>query len=88
MIPADKPAVPAEAVKWRVPDLHPEGRKYVAIAAAIVLLAWVFVPILTWPLIGVTLWVAVIFRDPVRVTPVTSTPNAARRSPIFFPIVP
>lgn len=69
MISSDKPNPPAEAVKWRVPDLHPEGRKYVAIALLIAFLAWVFVPVLTWPLLGLALWVALFFRDPVRVTP-------------------
>lgn len=69
MPPFEPPSPPAEAVKWRIPDLHPEGRKYVVIAAATALLAWLFAPILTWPLIGLTLWVALFFRDPVRVTP-------------------
>ena len=57
------------AVKWRVPDLHPEGRKYVLISAALTILIWVLIPILTWPFIGLTLWVALFFRDPIRVTP-------------------
>ena len=63
-------AAPAEAVKWRVPDLHPEGRKYVVIAGAVAVVA-LFVSgwFLAWPLFGVTLWVALFFRDPVRVTP-------------------
>ncbi|MFA5965437.1 MAG: phosphatidylserine decarboxylase [Sphingomonas sp.] len=56
-------------VKWRVPDLHPEGRKYVLISAALTILVWVLLPILTWPFIGLTLWVALFFRDPIRVTP-------------------
>jgi phosphatidylserine decarboxylase len=56
-------------VKWRVPELHPEGRKYVLISAALTILIWVLIPILTWPFIGLTLWVALFFRDPVRVTP-------------------
>lgn len=56
-------------VKWRVPDLHPEGRKYVLISAALTILIWVMIPILTWPFIGLTLWVALFFRDPIRVTP-------------------
>jgi phosphatidylserine decarboxylase len=56
-------------VKWSVPALHPEGRKFVMIAAVLTLLVWVFFPILTWPFIGLTAWVALFFRDPVRVTP-------------------
>ena len=59
----------APSVTWRIPDVHPEGRKYVLIAGAVALfslVAWEFV---TWPLIGLTVWVALFFRDPVRVTP-------------------
>ena len=49
--------------------MHPEGRKYVLIAGVVALLSlWVW-DIATWPLIGLTLWVALFFRDPVRVTP-------------------
>jgi len=65
----DKPPAGTPAVKWRFPEVHPEGRKYVLIAGIIAvasLFVWDFV---TWPLIGLTLWVAAFFRDPVRVTP-------------------
>ncbi|MBX9882766.1 MAG: phosphatidylserine decarboxylase [Sphingomonas sp.] len=58
------------SVKWRFPEVHPEGRKYVLIAAVatfVSLFVWSFI---TWPLIGLTIWVAAFFRDPVRVTPV------------------
>jgi len=66
----DIPNTPPEAVKWRVPDLHPEGRKYVLIAAVITLIALVWLGwFVAWPLAGITLWVALFFRDPVRVTP-------------------
>jgi phosphatidylserine decarboxylase len=57
-------------VKWRFPAVHPEGRKFVLIAAAVCLfcafMAW---ETLAWPLAGVTLWVAAFFRDPVRTVP-------------------
>jgi phosphatidylserine decarboxylase len=57
-------------VRWRWPAVHPEGRKFVVIAAAITaglaLLAW---ETLAWPLAAVTIWVAAFFRDPVRTTP-------------------
>ncbi|UIJ43888.1 phosphatidylserine decarboxylase [Sphingomonas cannabina] len=69
MTSPDKPAAGAPTVKWRFPSVHPEGRKYVLIAAAITFVAWLFLPVLTWPLIGLTIWVAAFFRDPVRVTP-------------------
>ena len=74
MSPTETPPPPPtsnlEAVKWRVPELHPEGRKYVVIAAVVTLIAWFWLGwFMAWPLVGVTLWVALFFRDPVRVTP-------------------
>ena len=65
----DKPAVGTSTVKWRFPAMHPEGRKYVLIAAVITFVLWLFLPILAWPMVGVTIWVISFFRDPVRVTP-------------------
>jgi phosphatidylserine decarboxylase len=62
----------APAVKWRFPPVHPEGRKFVAIGAALVFLAWViggWIGLLTWPLIALTVWIAAFFRDPARTTP-------------------
>ncbi|WP_313534809.1 phosphatidylserine decarboxylase [Sphingomonas sp.] len=70
MTSLDKPPVGTSTVKWRFPDIHPEGRKYVLIAAAVALLSlWVW-DVLTWPLLFLTLGIAAFFRDPVRVTPV------------------
>lgn len=70
MISENPYAVPgATTVKWRFPSVHPEGRRFGAIAAGITVLAWLFVPWLTWPLIVLTAWVLAFFRDPVRVTP-------------------
>jgi phosphatidylserine decarboxylase len=70
MTSLDKPPVGTSTVKWRFPDIHPEGRKYVLIAAAIAVLSlWVW-DVLTWPLIFLTVGVAAFFRDPIRVTPV------------------
>lgn len=70
MTSLEKPAMGTTTVKWRFPSVHPEGRKYVVIAAAITLvfafLAW---ETLAWPMAGVTIWVAAFFRDPVRTTP-------------------
>ena len=58
-------------VRYRMPNVHPEGRKFVVIAAAIALLFfWVIDwDWLGWILAGVTLWVAAFFRDPIRTTP-------------------
>ena len=69
MASSDNSDPAAPPVKWRIPELHPEGRKYVLISAVLTLVIWLFVPILTWPFIGLTLWVALFFRDPIRVTP-------------------
>lgn len=66
--PDPSPSLGSRA-EWRLPEIHPEGRKYVLIAGAAALLAFFIWNFLTWPLIGLTLWVAAFFRDPVRVTP-------------------
>ena len=59
------------AVKWRFPSVHPEGRKYTLIAAFFTALGfWAFPDIIGWLLVGLTVWVAAFFRDPVRTTPV------------------
>lgn len=56
-------------IKWRFPAVHPEGRKFVLIAGAIALVALVWIPVLFWPLVGLAIWVAAFFRDPIRTTP-------------------
>lgn len=64
-----KNAAPGSTVKYRLPSVHPEGIKFVVIAAAItVLLAFFVHEALAWLMGGITLWVAAFFRDPVRVT--------------------
>lgn len=60
----------AGAARWAFPPIHPEGRKYGLIAAAITLLAFLIGwDIVGWLLVGLTVWVFAFFRDPVRVTP-------------------
>lgn len=62
--------LPATTVKWRFPAVHPEGRKYAVIAGGVTLLAFLFhLGFVAWLLVGVTIWVATFFRDPVRTTP-------------------
>ena len=55
---------------WRWPTIHPEGRKYglivAAVALVLALLAW---ETLAWPVAFLTLGVLAFFRDPQRVTP-------------------
>ena len=57
-------------VKWRFPAVHPEGQKFTAIAFGITLLMTIVSKVFFWPFLGITLWVAAFFRDPVRATPV------------------
>ena len=58
-------------VRYRMPNVHPEGRKFVVIAAAIALIFFWLIDwdALGWIMIGITLWVAAFFRDPIRTTP-------------------
>jgi phosphatidylserine decarboxylase len=62
--------LPATTIKWRFPAVHPEGRKYVVIAAAITAFVYLVAShFVGWLLVGATIWVATFFRDPVRTTP-------------------
>ena len=57
-------------VKWRFPQVHPEGVKFGLIAAAITgvffLMGW---EVVGWLMLIVTMWVLAFFRDPVRAVP-------------------
>jgi phosphatidylserine decarboxylase len=67
-------ALPSTTVKWHFPSVHPEGRKFVVLAAAITLVAyWIDWDFITFLLVGFTIWVAAFFRDPLRTTP--NAPN-------------
>ena len=62
--------LPTTTVKWRFPSVHPEGRKYVVIAVAVMLGFYFLISHLVGALlIGGVVWVAAFFRDPVRTTP-------------------
>ncbi len=65
------PLVPGETAKYNIPDMHPEGRKFLGIALAAVLVSglWLQWTALSFVLLGIAIWVAAFFRDPVRVTP-------------------
>ena len=55
---------------WQWPSIHPEGRKFAAIAALLCALAAFFAwETLAWPLGALTLGILAFFRDPRRVTP-------------------
>lgn len=49
--------------------MHPEGRRFVAIFAAIAVLLFLLSPILGWIGVALTVWCYYFFRDPKRVTP-------------------
>ncbi|HEX5184434.1 MAG TPA: phosphatidylserine decarboxylase [Allosphingosinicella sp.] len=71
MTSLDKPDLVTTNVGYRMPSVHPEGRKFVVAAAALALLVlfvlhWSW---LGWILVGLTLWTAAFFRDPIRTTP-------------------
>ena len=66
----DKPDSQLTAVKWRFPSIHPEGRKFTLVAAFLALVGFTALPdLFGWVLLGLTVWVAAFFRDPVRTTP-------------------
>jgi phosphatidylserine decarboxylase len=58
-------------VRYRMPAVHPEGRKFVVIAVGIMLFLWLVVGWnwAAWLMAGISLWVAAFFRDPIRTTP-------------------
>ena len=65
------PLVPGESASYKMPPMHPEGRKFAGIAAVAVILTgfvlgWTSI---AWLLAGLTVWIVAFFRDPVRVTP-------------------
>jgi phosphatidylserine decarboxylase len=67
----EKSELVTTTVRYRMPSVHPEGRKFVVIAAAIALLFWWVIDWdwLGWLSIAVTAWIAAFFRDPIRTTP-------------------
>ena len=65
----DNPLVTTN-VKWRFPSVHPEGRKFLLIAAVITVIVYGGVShFIGWLCIAITIWVAAFFRDPIRTTP-------------------
>lgn len=70
-ISGTQPVAPTRtSVKWSFPAIHPEGKRFGAISAAITLifalLGW---SIPAWIMVGITIWVFAFFRDPVRAVP-------------------
>jgi phosphatidylserine decarboxylase len=52
-----------------IKPMHPEGRKFVAIAAAVTLVGFVIWDPLGWIALGLTIWTYYFFRDPKRAVP-------------------
>lgn len=52
-----------------IKPMHPEGRRFVAIFAAVTLALFLVSDILGWIGVGLTVWCYYFFRDPERVTP-------------------
>ena len=60
----------ANSIRAQIPPIHPEGYPFIGIlAAASLALFWIWTP-LGWIGTLLTVWCALFFRDPVRVTPV------------------
>ncbi|SEL25301.1 phosphatidylserine decarboxylase [Roseovarius azorensis] len=52
-----------------IKPMHPEGRRFVAIFAAVTLVLFLVWDVLGWIGVGLTVWCYYFFRDPERVTP-------------------
>jgi phosphatidylserine decarboxylase len=60
----------ANSIRAQIPPIHPEGHLFIGgFALASLFLFWLWTP-LGWIGAGLTVWCALFFRDPVRVTPV------------------
>ncbi len=60
----------AHSIRAQIPPIHPEGYPFIgAFALASLILFWIWTP-LGWIGTGLTVWCALFFRDPVRVTPI------------------
>src|ERR1700732_3874900 len=60
----------ANSIRAQIPPIHPEGYPFIGgFALASLILFWIWTP-LGWIGTGLTIWCALFFRDPVRVTPV------------------
>src|SRR6201992_694188 len=60
----------ANSIRAQIPPIHPEGYPFIGgFALASLVLFWIWTP-LGWIGTVLTLWCALFFRDPVRVTPV------------------
>ena len=58
-----------DTVADAIVPVHSDGYKFLAVGVAVCLLLFWFVPLLAWPAVLLTAWIAYFFRDPPRVTP-------------------
>ncbi|MGH6922381.1 MAG: phosphatidylserine decarboxylase [Propylenella sp.] len=82
----------ARSVREAIPDIHREGWPFIAVTLALaILFAFVFPP-LFWLLAIVAGWMAIFFRDPVRVVPTSHglvvSPADGRIEPIVAAVPP
>ena len=60
----------AQSIRAQIPPIHPEGYPFIGgFALVSLILFWIWSP-LGWIGTLLTVWCALFFRDPVRVTPV------------------
>ena len=60
----------SDSIRAQIPPVHPEGYPFIGgFALASLILFWIWTP-LGWIGTVLTIWCALFFRDPVRVTPV------------------
>src|SRR5260370_7121697 len=60
----------ANSIRAQIPPVHPEGYPFIGgFALASLILFWIWSP-LGWIGTVLTIWCALFFRDPIRVTPV------------------
>ena len=71
MTSLEKSDLVTTTVRYRMPSVHPEGRKFAVISGAIGLFFWLVAGWhwAAWIMVMVTIWVASFFRDPIRTTP-------------------
>jgi phosphatidylserine decarboxylase len=56
--------------KWRFPSVHPEGRKFLLVSVVATIIVYGGIShFLGWLFVGLTIWIAAFFRDPIRTTP-------------------
>ena len=61
----------AASIRNAIPPIHPEGHKFIAAFALVTILVGWFIEPLFWIGLALTIWCALFFRDPARVTPLS-----------------